>query len=384
MEIIGCRICGNPGLEIIYDYGMMPLVNNYDSDEQYPLVLVRCPECGLVQITETVPPEKIFTDYPYFSSQSQTMLDHSRKLVNELIELQSLDEDSFVIELASNDGYLLQYYRNAGIPILGIEPAQNIARFACERGIPTLGQFFGLDVAYHLRMEGIKADVIHAHNVLAHVADLHGFVDGIRLILKAGGVAVIEVPYLYELVKNCEFDTVYHEHLCYFMLKPLQRLFELHGMGIAGYSMHDIHGGSLRLYVRHGKAEHLIIEEKPDFDGFARRASHAQEALMSCLTDLKGEGKTIAAYGAAAKGCVLFNLCGIDARTIDFITDSTPAKQGKYFPGTGIYIYPPRKLIQAQPDYCVILPWNFSKEIMAKETEYRGKFILTNPLKICE
>jgi SAM-dependent methyltransferase len=382
LEIIGCRICGEPDLKLVYDYGMMPLVNNYTSDEEYPLVLVRCPECGLVQITETVSPEKIFTDYPYFSSQSQTMLDHSKELVEELIDSRGLTEDSLVIELASNDGYLLQYYAERGIPVMGIEPAQNIAKYACEKGIPTLAQFFGLGVAHRLRLEGIRADVIHAHNVLAHVADLHGFVDGIKLLLKAGGVAVIEVPYLKDLVENCEYDTVYHEHLCYFALKPLERLFELHGLGIRGISFQDIHGGSVRLYVMHGKGI-MGCHEDIDLYGFKERLEQTKTIFTSCLSRLKSNGKSIAAYGAAAKGCVLFNLCGIDANTIDFIVDSTPAKQGKYFPGTGIYIYPPRKLIENQPDYCVILPWNFSEEIMKKEPKYKGKFILTNPLKIC-
>ena len=243
----GCRICNNEELHLVLDYGMMPLVNNLNDGEEpetYPLKLVLCPDCGLVQITETVPPEKLFSEYYYFSSQSQTMLDHSEKLVKELSE--NLDKNSLVIEIASNDGYLLQYY---DVPVLGIEPASNVAAVAIEKNIPTLVEFFSLDLANELKDQGVLADVVHAHNVLAHVADLHGFVEGMKLILKPEGVIVIEVPYLRNLIEGCEFDTVYHEHLCYFSIRPLVKLFKLHGLEIVDLQTIDIHGGSLRLYV---------------------------------------------------------------------------------------------------------------------------------------
>lgn len=375
-----CRICFEQNLELVLDYGLMPLVNNLDEDEKYPLKLVHCPDCGLVQITETIPPEKLFSNYYYFSSQSQTMLRHSKKLVDELSP--SLFEDSLVVEIGSNDGYLLQYYVEKGIPVLGVEPALNIAEFANNRGVPTLAQFFGLEEANILLDQRIEADIIHVHNVLAHVADLHGFVEGIKILLKPDGIAVIEVPYLPALVEDCEWDTVYHEHLCYFSLRPLERLFDLHGLAIMEVNYEDIHGGSIRLCVTHGKGIKGFHDDC-DMKDFAERASYAQEALVSCLTDLKGEGKRVAAYGAAAKGCVLLNTCGLDAWTIDYCVDSTPAKQGKYIPGTGIHIFPERKLVEDNPDYCLILAWNFADEIMTKAKAFKGKWILPNPLRIC-
>ena len=368
MRIEGCRICGNEDLKLILDYGPMPLVNNLNDNGEsltYPLELVRCPECGLVQITETVPPEDLFSEYLYFSSQSAT--DHWEKLAEELTESRHLDKGSLVIEIASNDGYLLQHYK---VPVLGIEPAANVAQVAIDKGIPTLVEFFGEELAKSLP----KADVIHAHNVLAHVADLHGFVEGMKFILKPNGIIVIEVPFLSQFLDNCEFDTVYHEHLCYFALRPLIRLFDEHGLEVTGVSMQEIHGGTLRLYVEHEK----------DYSSFARQVGKVEGRLIAYLWKVKSRGKRIAAYGAAAKGCVLLNMCGLDNKTIDYVVDSTPAKQGKFMPGTGIRVYPPHKLVEDQPDYCLILAWNFAKEIMAKETGYKGQFILPNPLVVCE
>lgn len=363
-----CRICSNENLETILDYGPMPLVNKLNDggeSKKYPLELVHCPECGLVQITETVHPKELFSDYLYFSSQSAT--DHWKNLAAEITKSRHLTEDSIVVDIASNDGYLLQYY---DVPVLGIEPAANVAQVAIDKGIPTLVEFFGEKTAWNL---DIKADVIHAHNVLAHVADLHGFVEGLRILLKPSGIIVIEVPFCESLFENCEFDTVYHEHLCYFSLRPLVRLFDDHELEITNVSTQEIHGGSLRLYVEH----------KRDYSTFSRQVGMVEGRLISYLNKVKSQGKRIAAYGAAAKGCVLLNMCGLDNTIIDYVVDSTPAKQGKYIPGTGIQVYPPIKLIEDQPDYCLILAWNFAKEIMDKETEYRGKFILPNPLTIC-
>jgi hypothetical protein len=245
-----------------------------------------------------------------------------------------------------------------------------VAQVAIDKGVPTLVEFFGEDCARNL---DLKADVVHAHNVLAHVADLHGFVEGLKIILKPDGVIVIEVPFWGNLVRGCEFDTVYHEHLCYFALQPLVRLFDDHELEITNFSLQDIHGGSLRLYVTH----------KQDYKCFAEQVNKITRNLCEYLSLAKSKGKTIAGYGAAAKGCVLLNMCGLDFRTIDYVVDSTPAKQGKVIPGTGIRIYPPSKLTQDQPDFCLILAWNFASEIMAKEKGYRGKFILPNPLTIC-
>ena len=367
----GCRICNNEELHLVLDYGEMPLVNNLNDGEEpetYPLKLVLCPDCGLVQITETVPPEKLFSEYYYFSSQSQTMLEHSKKLVKELSK--NLDKYSLVIEIASNDGYLLQYY---DVPVLGIEPASNVAEVAIKKAIPTLVEFFSVDLANELRSQGVLADVVHAHNVLAHVADLHGFVEGMKLILKPEGLIVIEVPYLRNLIDGCEFDTVYHEHLCYFSIRPLVKLFKLHDLEIVDLQTLKIHGGSLRLYVKH----------ETDYGNFTERADEVKDKLRELLFRLKKENKRIVAYGAAAKGNVLLKYCGIDSEIIDYVVDSTPAKQGKYMPGLGLRIYHPEKLKEVKPDYILILAWNFADEIMEKESWFGGGFIIPNPLRIC-
>ena len=388
MLIDGCRICGNKNLEPIFSFGEMPLVNNLVKDGEksktYPLDLVRCPKCYLVQITETVPPEDLFTEYLYFSSVSDTMLTHCRKLVNEMAC--TLTKDSFVIEIASNDGYLLQYYKEKGIYCLGIEPAANVAHVAHEKGIPTRVEFFGLESAQRLRTEGLMADVIHAHNVLAHIADIHGFVEGMKLILKDDGVIIIEVPYLGELIEKCAFDTIYHEHLCYFSLRPLMTLFGMHELMVTDFSLEEIHGGTLRLYVKHNPMSAFLARESklPSdyYERFADRIENIREMLIRLITNLKKEGKRIAAYGAAAKGCVLLNTCGISRDVIDYVVDHTPAKQGLYMPGVNIPIYPPEKLLEDMPDYVLILAWNFADEILEKSKEYRdkgGKFIILVP-----
>ena len=294
-------------------------------EEQWPLDLVRCEDCSLVQITETVPPESLFSDYAYFSSFSDTMVAHAHEVATRLVEERELGQDSLAIEVASNDGYLLQWYRQAGVPVLGIEPAKNIAEVAIrDRGVDTISEFFGIEIARRLAAEDKRADVIHANNVLAHVADLNGVVAGFATLLKENGRVIVEAPYLGELINHVEFDTIYHEHLCYFSLTSLTQLFAKHGLRIIDVERLTIHGGSLRIFAAQaGEAEvsmsvtDLLAEEATwVFDEahharFAERVDVLRESLVDCLTKLKAEGNRIVVYGASAKGSTLLNYFGI-------------------------------------------------------------------------
>ena len=396
-----CRSCGHGDLDLVLSLGRTPLANALLAENQlqqpedtYPLDLVFCPQCSLVQITETVPPERLFAHYLYFTSFSDTMVQYARELAARVVSSRHLDAGSLVVELASNDGYLLQFYRDAGVPVLGIEPATNIAEEARRKGIRTMDRFFGSELASELKSQGMLADVVHANNVLAHVADLNGFVGGIATILKPEGVAIIEVPYVRTMVEALEFDTIYHEHLCYFSLTALDALFARHGLHLVDVETLPIHGGTLRISVQPrgapSEAVRTMLEDERKlgmdrFEFYARfgdRVRALRNDLRSMLEDLKRSQKSLAAYGASAKGSTLLNFMGIGSETLDFVVDRSTVKQGLYTPGTHLPILPPAAVLDRKPDYLLLLVWNFEAEVLRQQEAYRqqgGKFIIPVP-----
>ncbi|TFV59928.1 methyltransferase domain-containing protein [Mycobacterium sp. PS03-16] len=400
-----CRQCSTPLRQSFCDLGMSPLANSYlteadlDHGEMfYPLHAYVCMECHLVQLAEFQSPEAIFGDYLYFSSYSQSWLDHARKYVTDTIGRFHLDGDSQVIEIASNDGYLLQYFDQAGVPTLGIEPAKNVAAVARGRGINTKVAFFGTSLAKELTGEETYADLLIGNNVLAHVPDLNDFVQGMSIVLASDGLITLEFPHLLELIELNQFDTIYHEHFSYFSLLTVTRFFEIHGLRVFDVEQLPTHGGSLRIYACHydygghpttRRVPELIeIERARGLDrlgahvAYPERVKRAKRALLSFLFDVQDHGLSVVGYGAPAKGNTLLNYCGIGTDLLQYTVDRSPHKQGRFLPGTHLPICAPDHIRETRPDFVLILPWNLRDEIIADISyirEWGGKFVIPIP-----
>jgi len=398
----GCRSCGSSSLVPMLDLGVTPLADRLMNDKTLrepepvcPLTVVMCRDCSLVQIRETVDPRVLFgADYPYYSSVSEGLLRHFAGTAAAARKRRPVDASSLVVELASNDGYLLKNYVQDGVPVLGIDPAPGPVEVARKRGVDTLHAFFTRELAAELANSGRQADILHANNVLAHVADTNGFVAGIALVLKEDGLAVIECPYVRDLVDHCEFDTIYHQHLCYFSVTALDALFRRHGLVLVDVERVAIHGGSLRLFVaRQGSpnaAVKAILAEERElgldgpayYESFAERVRTLRTRLRDLVGQLKADGARIVGYGAAAKACTLLAYTGIGADQLECLVDKSTFKQGWYFPGNHLPVRSPDWLLESQPEYTLILPWNFADEIISEQAEYRrrgGKFIIPVP-----
>jgi SAM-dependent methyltransferase len=399
-----CRFCGGSLAEFV-DLGMSPLCESYVTKDQlnsmepfYPLAAYVCRECFLVQLQEYVAPEHIFSEYAYFSAYSDAWLDHARSYAAMMTRRLSLGPASRVIELGSNDGYLLQFFVERGVPVLGIDPAKNVAEAAEKRGVSTLVKFFGTETARELFETGIQADLVLGNNVLAQVPSLRSFVEGIRIILKPDGVCTIEFPHLLKTIVGNQFDQIYHEHFSYFTLLTLENIFAAHGLRIFDVDEMWTHGGSLRIYACHAgdparptevSVSELMHREREaglhrleTYADFADRVRATKRKLLSFLIEAKNCGKSLAGYGAPGKGNTLLNYCGIRTDLLDYTVDRNPYKQGKYLPGTHIPIFQPEKIAETKPDYVLILPWNLKDEITAQLAYIRdwgAKFVVPIP-----
>ena len=401
-----CRSCGSTSGRPVLDLGLQPLANNLPRPEdlsrpepRFPLRVAVCDSCWMLQITDIVPPVELFSEYLYFSSFSDAMLRHSKQAVDQHLAQEKLHAGSFVVEVASNDGYLLRNFVDAGVPCLGIEPAANIARVAVERGVPTLNQFFSLELARELAAAGRQADLILGNNVFAHVPDTNDFVAGLAALVKPTGRITLEFPYGCDLVEHLEFDTIYHEHVFYFTLTALIPLFARHGLDVVDVQRIPIHGGSLRFSAAPtgsrpiGDSVRVLLAEEATkgvaspayYEAFAGRVQALRTQLLELLHELHAQGARIAAYGASAKGSTLLNFYGIGRQGFDcleFVADRSTAKQARLTPGSHLPILPPSELLARRPDYALLLTWNFAEEILAQQHEYRaagGKFIVPVP-----
>ena len=402
---LNCRFCNQLLTNIFVDLGTSPLSNAFlkkemldNVEKKFPLCAYVCDNCFLVQLPEFEKPENIFEDYAYFSSYSCTWLEHAKNYVSMMIKKFGFNEKSLVLEIASNDGYLLQFFKEKNVPILGIEPALNVAKVAKEKGIPTLTKFFSVDTANELRKEGKLADLIVGNNVLAHVPNLNEFVKGLKILLKSTGIITLEFPHILQLIQKNQFDTIYHEHFSYFSLLTLRKIFSFHGLIIFDVDEIPTHGGSLRIYVRHTENDDIPINERINnllekekqyelenistYINFIKNVEKAKTKLQKFINCARESGKKIVCYGAAAKGNTLLNYCKIENNFIDYVVDQNPYKQGLFLPGTHIPIKSPDEIQKTKPDYILILPWNLKDEIMEQMKEVKdwgGKFVIPIP-----
>ena len=399
-----CRFCAAPLSRVFVDLGMSPLCESFLAADElnrmepfYPLRVWVCDRCFLVQLQEYVSPAEIFTEYAYFSSYSTSWLEHAKAYTDMAARRFGLDGRSRVVEIASNDGYLLQYFVEKGIPVLGVEPAANVAKAAVERGVPTVVRFFGRQTAGDLARDPGPADLIVGNNVLAHVPDINDFVGGLKSLLAADGVVTMEFPHLWRLMEDNQFDTIYHEHFSYLSFSTVRQVFAAHGLRLFDVERLGTHGGSLRVFACHRDApraseprvDELLDAEKAAgflsierYGSFAPQVEETKRALLEFLIAARRDGKSIAAYGAPGKGNTLLNYCGIRTDFVDYAVDRNPYKHGRYTPGTHIPIYPPERIRQTRPDYILILPWNLKKEIteqLAYVREWGGRFVVPIP-----